>query len=149
MHFSTRTRYGLRFLLRLACQPEGQLLQLGQVAKSEDISPGYLEQIVRALRPLGILTAVRGSGGGYALSKAPDQINLEDVIMHLEGEISPVRCLTETCAREDICTTRRFWQDLDSHIRAFLHSKTLKDLGTPTTLKECAGRRSNTNVELF
>ena len=68
MKFSTRTRYGLRFLLRLAAQPDNSLLQLGQVAQEESISPGYLEQIVRALKPLGILRAVRGSGGGYALS---------------------------------------------------------------------------------
>ena len=59
MKFSTRTRYGLRFLIRLAAQPEGELLQLGQVAHEENISPGYLEQIVRALKPLGILRAVR------------------------------------------------------------------------------------------
>ena len=50
MKFSTRTRYGLRFLLRLAAQPDNSLLQLGQVAQEESISPGYLEQIVRALR---------------------------------------------------------------------------------------------------
>ncbi len=74
MRFSTRTRYGLRFLLRLAAQPKGSLLQLGQVAREENISSGYLEQIVRALKPLGILRAVRGSGGGYALAKAPSQI---------------------------------------------------------------------------
>ena len=63
MRFSTRTRYGLRFLLRLAAQPKDSLLQLGQVAREENISSGYLEQIVRALKPLGILRAVRGSGG--------------------------------------------------------------------------------------
>ncbi|WP_287703399.1 Rrf2 family transcriptional regulator [Desulfovibrio sp.] len=49
MRFSTRTRYGLRFLLRLAAQPKDSLLQLGQVAREENISSGYLEQIVRAL----------------------------------------------------------------------------------------------------
>ena len=51
MRFSTRTRYGLRFLLRLAAQPKDSLLQLGQVAREENISSGYLEQIVRALKP--------------------------------------------------------------------------------------------------
>lgn len=91
MRFSTRTRYGLRFLLRLAAQPKDSLLQLGQVAREENISSGYLEQIVRALKPLGILRAVRGSGGGYALAKDPSEINMEDVFLHLEGEIAPVR----------------------------------------------------------
>ena len=95
MKFSTRTRYGLRFLLRLAAQPDNSLLQLGQVAQEESISPGYLEQIVRALKPLGILRAVRGSGGGYALSKPPSEINMEDVFLHLDT--SATSCATRPC----------------------------------------------------
>ena len=130
MRFSTRTRYGLRFLLRLAAQPQGSLLQLGQVAREENISSGYLEQIVRALRPMGILRAVRGSGGGYALAKAPADINMEEVFQHLEGEISPVRCLSKgrPCLREKQCSTREFWSELDGHIRNFLQQRTLQEI---------------------
>ena len=129
MKFSTRTRYGLRFLIRLAAQPEGELLQLGQVAHDENISLGYLEQIVRALKPLGILRAVRGAGGGYALARRPDEISMEDVFLHLEGEISPVACLTrDQCRRADQCVTRSFWRQLDEHIRSFLRSQTLADI---------------------
>jgi len=119
MKFSTRTRYGLRFLLRLAAQPDNSLLQLGQVAQEESISPGYLEQIVRALKPLGILRAVRGSGEGYALSKP-----------HLEGEISPVSCLGrgKVCQREGLCSTRAFWHQLDEHVRDFLRHQTLQNI---------------------
>ena len=129
MHFSTRTRYGLRFLLWLAELPKGERIQLSQVGERENISPGYLQQIARALRPLNILTAVRGAGGGYALNRAPDKINLEEVIVHLEGEISPVRCLTDNCPRMNMCSTVAFWQQFDNHMRSFLRSKTLKDLG--------------------
>ena len=86
MRFSTRTRYGLRFLLRLAAQPQGSLLQLGQVAREENISSGYLEQIVRALRPMGVLRAVRGSGGGYALAKAPADINMKKFFSILKAK---------------------------------------------------------------
>lgn len=130
MRFSTRTRYGLRFLLRLSVQPKGNLLQLGQVAREENISSGYLEQIVRALKPLGILRAVRGSGGGYTLAKAPHEINMEEVFLHLEGEISPVRCLTkgQKCRRENNCSSRGFWKDLDVHIRVFLRNRSLQDI---------------------
>lgn len=130
MRFSTRTRYGLRFLLRLAAQPAGSLLQLGQVAREEHISPGYLEQIVRALKPLGILRAVRGTGGGYALAKPASEINMEDVFLHLEGEIAPVRCLTtrKACTHEGRCSTRAFWQALDRHMRDFLRNCTLQEM---------------------
>lgn len=127
MRFSTRTRYGLRFLIRLASTQDLRL-QLGVAAKEEKISSGYLEQIVRALRPLKILKAVRGVGGGYQLCKSPADIRLDDVIQALEGGISPVSCLTSYCPRQDICTTREFWEDMDRHLRGYLHSKTLQDL---------------------
>ena len=127
MRFSTRTRYGLRFLIRLASTQDLRL-QLGVAAKEEKISSGYLEQIVRALRPLKILKAVRGVGGGYQLCKSPADIRLDDVIQALEGGISPVCCLTSYCPRQDICTTREFWEDMDRHLRGYLHSKTLQDL---------------------
>ena len=127
MRFSTRTRYGLRFLIRLASTQDLRL-QLGVVAKEEKISSGYLEQIVRALRPLKILKAVRGVGGGYQLCKSPADIRLDDVIQALEGGVSPVSCLTSYCPRQDICTTREFWEDMDRHLRGYLHSKTLQDL---------------------
>lgn len=127
MRFSTRTRYGLRFLIRLASTQDLRL-QLGVVAKEEKISSGYLEQIVRALRPLKILKVVRGVGGGYQLCKSPADIRLDDVIQALEGGISPVSCLTSYCPRQDICTTREFWEDMDRHLRGYLHSKTLQDL---------------------
>lgn len=127
MRFSTRTRYGLRFLIRLASTQDLRL-QLGVAAKEEKISSGYLEQIVRALRPLKILKAVRGVGGGYQLCKSPADIRLDDVIQALEGGISPVSCLTSYCPRQDICTTREFWEDMDRHLRGYLHSKKLQDL---------------------
>lgn len=130
MRFSTRTRYGLRFLLRLAQQPDGSLVQLGQVAQEENISSGYLEQIVRALKPLDILFAVRGLGGGYRLARPASRINLEEVFARLEGEISPVSCLSggKHCERQDTCTSRQFWHELDEHVRTFLRKRTLQDI---------------------
>ena len=74
--------------------------------------------------------AVRGSGGGYALSKPPSEINMEDVFLHLEGEISPVSCLGrgKVCQREGLCSTRAFWHQLDEHVRDFLRHQTLQNI---------------------
>ena len=130
MRFSTRTRYGLRFLLRLAQQSDDSLVQLGQVAREENISSGYLEQIVRALKPIDVLFAVRGSGGGYRLARPASRINLAEVFARLEGEISPVSCLTggKHCERQDTCSSRLFWHELDEHVRKFLRERTLQDI---------------------
>ncbi len=133
MRFSTRTRYGLRFLVHLASNPTGKLIQLKELAREENISAGYLEQIVRSLKPLGIMDSVRGAAGGYMLSKNPKEINLEDIFTHLEGDISPVACVNadlQACPRSDVCSTRSFWQDMDAHLRKFLQSMTLYDYMT-------------------
>ncbi len=130
MKFSTRTRYGLRFLMHLASYPEGQLMQLNELAKSESISAGYLEQIVRSLKPMGIVRSVRGAAGGYTLACAPDQICIEQVFSHLEGDIYPVSCLLDPkqCTRMEQCNVRCFWSALDNHMRSFLRGLTLHDL---------------------
>lgn len=146
--FSTRTRYGLRFLLRLAeGQKENKLVSVEKIAEIESISQAYLEQIIRALRPLGILKAVRGVGGGFSLCKKPEEINLEDVFSHLEGNISIVRCLTEYCPREDCCTTKKFWKDFDEHTRTYLRAKTLKDLEICETENDNRGSSSKNRSE--
>lgn len=130
MKFSTRTRYGLRFLIRLANAPRNKLVQLGELARDEGISPGYMEQIVRILRPSGVLRSMRGATGGYALAKSAEEINLEELFVRLEGGISPVRCIAPggKCERMDKCSTRLFWAAMDEHMRAFLRSVTLQDL---------------------
>lgn len=129
MRFTTRTRYGLRFLVRLAGLPERKLLRLSIAAREDNISAGYLEQIVRALKPMGILEAVRGNGGGYRLAKDADSINMEEVFSCLEGEIAPVACMSSAgCEREDLCGVRHFWREMDAHTRAFLRQRTLGDV---------------------
>lgn len=127
MRYSTRTRYGLRFLINLAGRPAGSCVQLAEIAREEGVSVKYLEQIVRVLRPAGILRSARGAKGGYALAKSPDAICMDEVFEHLEGHISPVECLhgKKTCEREDVCPTRQFWLELDEHMRMFLKEMTL------------------------
>lgn len=93
MRYSTRTRYGLRFLINLAGRPAGACVQLAEIAREEGVSVKYLEQIVRVLRPAGILRSARGAKGGYALAKSPDAIRMDEVFERLEGHISPVECL--------------------------------------------------------
>ena len=127
MRFSTRTRYGLRFLVNLASRPPGSCVQLVEIAREEYISVKYLEQIVRALRPTGILRSVRGARGGYVLERDPETIYMDEVVEFLEGHIAPVECLhsREHCPREATCSTRHFWEQMDTLIRNFLGQVTL------------------------
>lgn len=127
MHYSTRSRYGLRFLINLAGRPVGTCVQLSEIAREEGISVKYLEQIVRALRPSGILRSLRGARGGYELARSPETITMCEVFGLLEGSISPVECLHSRirCGREALCPTQWFWKALDERLRGFLEGVTL------------------------
>lgn len=127
MRYSTRTRYGLRFLINLASRPLGACVQLGEIARAEGVSVKYLEQIVRVLRPAGILRSVRGARGGYTLARAPEAICMEDVFEYLEGPLAPVECLRTAlpCEREPLCPTQWFWKAFDENTRVFLRGVTL------------------------
>ena len=85
-------------------------------------------EIVRVLRPAGLLRSVRGARGGYALARAPRDISMEEVFEHLEGHLLPVDCLgpDAPCGRAAGCPTRRFWQAFDAHTRGFLRGVTLE-----------------------
>ena len=130
MKFSTRTRYGLRLLVYLGVYYNKRLVQLKEIAENEYISIKYLEQIVRILKPSGLISVTRGAKGGYALKIPPEDIFLDKVFEILEGSLDPIDCFsrTEPCVKEKFCSTREFWQGLSDVILEYLHSKTLKDL---------------------
>jgi len=130
MRYSTRTRYGLRFLINLGRRPPNVFVQLADIANDEDISVKYLEQIVRALRPSGILRTARGAKGGYALAVSPNDITLDTVFLYLEGALAPIPCLERdgTCPREAQCSSRGLWEALNTHMQDFLRGISLQSL---------------------
>ncbi len=137
MRYSTRTRYGLRLLVNLASRPADSCVQLAEIARDEGISVKYLEQIVRALRPSGILRSIRGARGGYALARPASEIFMDVVVEYLEGHIAPVDCLyaDAPCPRQNTCSTRAFWLEMDRHMRAFLARTTLARFVEDTSVR--------------
>ena len=78
-----------------------------------------------------VVAGVRGKGGGYRLQKAPDQINVGEVLRRMEGSLSPVACLEDgaaPCRRSVGCRTLEFWRGLDEAIRGYTDKFTLADL---------------------
>lgn len=130
MKYSTRTRYGLRFLVYLGTEGGGRFVQLGEISEAEGISQKYLEQIVRLLKPAGILTSARGITGGYKLAMDPDEVTLERLFEVLEGDLAPISCLREDegCVRAKRCTTISMWEELEELVRGFLSARTLGQL---------------------
>lgn len=131
MLISTKGRYALRVLIDMAEHQPDAYLPLKEIARRQDISEKYLESIVKALVRGGMLTGLRGKGGGYRLSRPPEQYTVGAVLRLTEGSLSPVSCLeaeAPPCARAAGCRTLAMWQGLDKAIREYLDRFTIADL---------------------
>lgn len=130
MKVSTRTRYGIRAILELAQNERKGPLQIKIIARRQDISAKYLEQLMAILKSAGFVRSIRGSRGGYILAKSPTQIKISDVFDCLEGSVTTVECIESEnyCARTADCVTRQLWMQVQQAIKNVLKSITLQDL---------------------
>jgi len=127
---STKCRYGLRALVEVARAFGGEPLKRRDIARRQDISEGYLENLFVLLKSGGILFATRGARGGYALARPPGEISLLEVVKILEGPLGPVECLNneDYCDRREGCTTRKVWERIRRSTEKILSEMTLEDL---------------------
>nr|WP_296267296.1 Rrf2 family transcriptional regulator [uncultured Merdimonas sp.] len=120
MKLSTKGRYGLRAMIDLARYSEKEPVALGSIAARQDISERYLEQMVALLKKAGLVSAVRGAGGGYRLNRPAEEISVGDVLRALEGSLEPVKCAAfyseEGCMAADGCVTKYVWQKINDSI---------------------------------
>lgn len=131
MKISTKGRYALRIMLDIAMHDNGKYIPLKDIAKRQNLTVKYLEQIISTLNKAGYLISLRGNTGGYRLAKKANEYVVGDILRIMEGNLAPVACLNEcgnSCVREDICKTLSFWQGLDRVINEYVDSFTLEDL---------------------
>jgi len=130
MRLSTRTRYGIRAMLELAENVGRGPLQLRIIARRQDISVKYLDQLMTILKSAGFVRSIRGSKGGYVLARTPEQIKLNDVFNCLEGPVVTVECAENEnyCARAADCVARQVWTQVQEAVTAILQSITFQDL---------------------
>lgn len=130
MKLSTRTRYAVRAMIELAQNEPNKPLQLKVIAERQDISVKYLEQLMAVLRSAGLIRSVRGSKGGYVLSRPASQVRLSDVLHCLEGSVMTVECVedNQSCARAAECAARQVWVKVQQAIEEVLQSITLQDV---------------------
>ena len=128
---STRGRYALRVMIDLAEQNSDGYVSLREIAKRQEISEKYLEQIISILNKAGFVRSVRGPQGGYALQQTPDKYTIGMILRLTEGSLSPVECLDDNgaiCEREENCVTQILWKKLDDAIKGVVDNITLEDL---------------------
>ena len=128
---STRGRYALRVMVDLAQHGRAGYVPLKAIAQRQDISEKYLENILKSLVNQHMLEGVRGKGGGYRLTRAPEEYTVSSILRLTEGGLAPVACLEEgaaPCPRQEICTTLPMWRKLNGLIWDFFDGVTLADL---------------------
>lgn len=131
MIVSTKGRYALRVMVRLALDKEDGYIPLKEIAESEEISQKYLESIMTTLSKAGFVDAVHGKGGGYRLNRKPEGYTIGSILKLTEGSLAAVSCTSQgpaACQRSECCQTKPMWDKLDKMIDDFFEGITLLDL---------------------
>lgn len=127
MKISTKGRYALMLMLDLATYNTGEPVRLKDVAKRQQISEKYLEQIISTLNKAGFVKSVRGPQGGYMLRNPPEKYTVGMILRQTEGNLSPVN-YDDASELEQESVTVRIWDQLSGAINDIVDNITLKDL---------------------
>ncbi len=130
MKLSTKGRYGLMAMFQLALEYGQGPISLKYIADKQELSENYLEQLFSSLRRDGLLNSVRGSQGGYMLSREPKDITVGQVLRSLEGHLAPADCLLHDndCSKEEGCPTKLVMMKIKQGIDSVVDSITLEDM---------------------
>ena len=113
MLISTKGRYALRVMIDLVEHQSEGYIPLKEIAERQEISEKYLESIIKILVKAKMLDGLRGKGGGYKLTKAPEQYTAGAILRLTEESLAPVACLEDgaaPCTRAAECRTLPMWQ---------------------------------------
>tara|TARA_R110002020_G_scaffold52875_9_gene148324 strand:+ start:723 stop:1136 length:414 start_codon:yes stop_codon:yes gene_type:complete len=132
---SKKTKYGLKALSYIARQEGNEPVQIGAIAKNENISQKFLESIMLSLRKAGFLGSKKGKGGGYYLRRSADQIKMVEVMRILEGPVAMLPCVSlnfyERCADcpdEGTCSVHSLMIQVRDNTLKVLENNTLADI---------------------
>ena len=137
MKITAQEEYGLRCLLQLAQANAEEGLTVKEVASREGLSPAYVEKLLRLLGKAGLIHSVRGTHGGYLLSRKPQEITLRDVVKALGSVLTTEEICDRhpgnrtSCIHIDDCCIRSAWATLTHAIEGFMGKVRISDLVGP------------------
>ncbi len=147
MKLSTKGRYAVMAMSDIAMQSGGKPVSLASIAERQQISQEYLEQLFGKLRKSGLVTSVRGPGGGYLLANEPDEIIVSSIVLAADEPLTVTRCqdgdAITGCIGGEKCVTHELWAALGRQIYGFLSSVSLGDvIGKRNLALEASIRRA-------
>lgn len=142
MRLSTKGRYAVMAMADLARNGADRAVSLGEIAGRQEISLSYLEQLFARLRKAGLVSSVRGPGGGYRLTRAAGDTAVADIVLAVDEPIRATRCSGQGTPRGcmaggERCITHHLWEDLGAEIHAYLAAVSLEDV----VMKRTGARR--------
>ena len=142
MRLTTKGRYAVTAMLDLALHAATGPVSLADISERQGISISYLEQLFAKLRRNGLVSSVRGPGGGYQLSRESEQIDVAAVIAAVDESVDATRCGGHgDCQEGDTCLTHHLWCDLSDQIQDFLSGITLGELVARQEVRHVAQRQ--------
>ncbi|MFY9574028.1 MAG: Rrf2 family transcriptional regulator [Blastocatellia bacterium] len=133
MQVSSKGKYSVRAVLDIAQHSDGSPVPLAAISQREGISLMFLEQLFQQLRKGSIVKSVRGSHGGYVLSRDPSEITIGEIVRLIESPIYTNSCFSkqesvDDCRISSSCISGAIWKQLAEHVDNFLDSITVADL---------------------
>lgn len=129
MRLTTKGRYAVTAMLDLALNQDQGPISLADIARRQDISLSYLEQLFSRLRRQALVSSVRGPGGGYVLGRNAQNIDVAQVITAVDESLDTTACGgTGKCHGEQPCLTHALWRDLSNSIHGYLSNISLQDV---------------------
>ena len=115
MKLSTKGRYAVMAMADIALNAAGKPVPLADVANRQAISQEYLEQLFAKLRRARLVESARGPGGGYTLSREPDEIRIAEIVQAVDEPLQVTRCQGDAidgCVNGEKCVTHALWAAL-------------------------------------
>jgi Rrf2 family protein len=131
MKISTKGRYAIRLMLDLATYNTGEPISIKDIARRQQISEKYLEQIISVLNKAGYVRSIRGAQGGYILKREPKEYTVGMILRLTEGDLAPVSCVgsdSSECEKRASCVTVKIWEQINDAINGVVDNITLADL---------------------
>jgi Rrf2 family iron-sulfur cluster assembly transcriptional regulator len=145
MQLSTKGRYAVMALADLAKEGEGSVVPLATISGRQNISLPYLEQLFLKMRRGGIVSSMRGPGGGYTLARPAADIRIIEIMKAVDEPVKMTRCTGDAetgCVGDHRCLTHDLWDALGEQIISFLDGVSLGDVVENALAKETAKARA-------
>jgi len=139
LELPAKTEYAMRAIVDLAAQRGGQTT-FDEIAQRQKVPPNFMPQIMRELARAGLVTTVRGFGGGVRLALDPGEISVRAVMEAVQGPLALYRCLSQAeCEHEADCVLRDLWVQAQDEMLKVFERTTVADLLRRVRRRKCSG----------